>query len=84
MRQELEAWEATPGKDDPTESAWWRAARDVVVLRCMTPGADDRAAFYVGAEKAFGRPLGSPSVDLCERDRELKACLTLVYHMFRR
>jgi len=23
MRQELEAWEADPHKDDPTESAWW-------------------------------------------------------------
>ena len=61
-----------------------RAARDVVALRCMGTDAEDREAFYVAAEKAFDRPLGSPSVELCDQDRELKALLTLAYCKLRR
>ena len=55
-----------------------RAARDVVVLRCMRIGAlgDQRGAFYDAAEEAFGRR-GEPL------ERELKACLTLAYHKIR-
>ena len=61
-----------------------RAVRDLVVTRCGGgPYRQDREAFYVALEKAFGIPFRLKPAELSVEARELKALLSLAYHKLR-